>query len=176
MAEFKEGIEIERKYIIMKPDVELLRKQEGYTVSEIRQTYLASSDAVTRRVRHRRYKDADRYYETIKMRVDGMSSLESEREVSCEEYELLLRDIKAGTSTIIKERHTFEHLGHTIEIDIYPEWCRTAILEVELPTRDTPVRLPSFISVLREVTGNKGYSNASMAKQFPPEDSTENVE
>ena len=58
---------------------------------------------------------------------------------------------------------------HTVEIDIYPEWDSTAILEVELRSRDEQISLPDFIKILKEVTGDKRYSNASMSRTFPEE-------
>ena len=43
-------------------------------------------------------------------------------------------------------------------------------METELESRDTEVLMPDFLSIVREVTGNKLYSNASMARSFPKED------
>jgi CYTH domain-containing protein len=46
-------------------------------------------------------------------------------------------------------------------------------METELEYRDEEVILPSFIKILREVTGDRSYSNAGMAESFPPEIITE---
>ena len=75
-------VEIERKYVIRLPRLELLREQEGYNVSEIRQTYLESPSGVTHRVRMRSYPDRVVYTETKKVRIDRISSFEDEREIS----------------------------------------------------------------------------------------------
>ena len=40
----------------------------------------------------------------------------------------------------------------------------------ELSDRETSVTHPSFIRVVREVTGIREYSNAAMSKHFPKED------
>ena len=170
MADFKENVEIERKYIIAMPTVAELAKLEGYSESRILQTYLCSDEGVTRRVRRREFAGEIKHYETLKARIDRVSAVEREREISAEEYELLLAEIADGTRTIEKTRYTFPYRGHVVEIDVYPEWKRTAILETELPTRDEVAELPAFIKVIREVSGIKGYSNAAMSRSFPPED------
>lgn len=170
MADFKENVEIERKYIIAMPDPARLAAMPGYSESRILQTYLRSDEGVTRRVRRREFPGLTKHYETVKARIDRVSAVEREREISAEEYELLLAEIADGTRTIEKTRYTFPYAGHTVEIDIYPEWRKTAILETELPTREEVAELPEFIKVIREVSGIKGYSNAAMSHSFPPED------
>ena len=162
-------VEIERKYVILLPSTEILRAQEGYTVSEIRQTYLKSEPGVTHRVRMRSYADRTVYTETRKTRIDRMSSFEDEREISREEYGLLLELRHPDTVTLTKTRHTFLYLGKTFEIDVYPEWQRSCIMETELESREESVGMPDFIRVLTEVTGDKKYSNASMSHSFPAE-------
>ena len=162
-------VEIERKFVIELPDISTLSEREGYSSSEIDQTYLSSARTVTRRARARRFADRTVYTETKKVRIDRMSVFEDEREIDREEYEALLTEIMPGTVTLRKTRHTFGYLGRTVEIDVYPQWKRSCILEVELGSRDEVLVLPDFIRVVREVTGDKRYSNASMSKEFPQE-------
>ena len=162
-------VEIERKYVIVMPDTDTLRSQSGYTVSEIEQTYIESAEHVTHRVRARRYADRLVYTETKKVRIDKMSAIEDEREISRAEYELAVSKKKTGTHTVRKTRHTFEHAGQIFEIDVYPEWVRTAVMETELESRGQTVSMPDFIRIVAEVTGDKKYSNASMSQIFPDE-------
>lgn len=162
-------VEIERKYVIVMPDTDTLRSQSGYTVSEIEQTYIESAEHVTHRVRARRYADRVVYTETKKVRIDKMSAIEDEREISEREYLDLLAKRKTGTHTVRKTRHTFEHAGQIFEIDVYPEWVRTAVMETELESRGQTVSMPDFIRIVAEVTGDKKYSNASMSQIFPEE-------
>ncbi len=163
------GIEIERKYIISMPDMRELSLQLAYTVSRITQTYLESDEGLTHRVRERKFEDHIQYTETKKIRIDKMSVHELEREISEDEYNRLLSLIKKGTKPIYKTRHTFEYIGKTIEIDAYPDWQRTCIMETELEDREEQIVFPSFIKVIKEVTGDSRYSNAGMAKAFPAE-------
>ena len=162
-------VEIERKYVIRMPDISIMRAQTGYTVSEIHQTYLTSHAGVTHRVRMRVFPDKIVYTETKKVRIDAMSAYEDEREISEDEYLELIGCIAPDTHTLTKSRHTFTSYGQTFEVDIYPEWTRTCILETELSSRDETVTMPDFISVVKEVTGDKKYSNASMSREFPVE-------
>ena len=166
----KIGIEIERKYIISMPDFNLLRSLDGYNRSDIVQTYLKSIDGATRRVRMRTSEGSSRYYETVKARIDEMSSTEVEREIDREEYLELLKLAREDSTPIEKTRHLFFYNSQPFEIDVYPNWHSTAIMETELASRETTVEMPPFISIIREVTGNKAYSNAGMSRQFPSED------
>lgn len=170
MDKISSKIEIERKYIVKMPVAEQMEKCDGYTKSEIVQIYLPSDGLKTHRIRKRCYGDRTEYIETVKIRLDNMSSDEFEREISKDEYESLAERIKDGTRPIVKTRHTFIFEGQLFEIDVYPEWQSCAIMETELAKRDTAVAFPTFIKTIREVTGDRRYSNASMAKQMPKED------
>ncbi len=163
------GIEIERKYIIFMPDIESVSAFRGYTKSKIIQTYLRSEEGTTRRVRKREFDSHTVYTETVKRRIDSISSREDERNITEDEYTSMLSEVKEGTSPVNKTRHTFEYMGHTIEIDVYPRWEHFCIMETELEDKDESVSLPAFIKILYEVTGEKRYSNAGMAEDFPPE-------
>lgn len=163
------GVEIERKYIIKMPDNEALCSAESYSSSEILQIYLPSSDGETHRIRRRVFADRVECTETRKIRIDKMSSTEIESEISESSFYALAKNPLPGYTPIEKVRHTFIYKGQLFEIDVYPQWRNSAIMETELPTRETQVEFPSFIEIIREVTGDKSYSNAGMSKSFPPE-------
>lgn len=162
-------IEIERKYVILKPDFAALEREYEVDSSEIRQTYLASEAGVTRRVRKRVYRDRVSYTLTEKRRIDAISSHEDEREISEGEYEALLGEIRDGTRTLTKTRRVIRVGEVDFEIDEYPEWSRTCIMETELKSREEQVAMPEFIRVVAEVSGVKAYTNASMSARFPEE-------
>ena len=164
------AIEIERKYIIKKPSVSLMEQLDGYTASEITQVYLKSERGVTRRVRSRKDAFGTVYIETTKVRIDRISAIEKEREITAEQFSALLLEIREGSEPIKKVRHTFSYSGQLFEIDIYPEWKSTAIMETELESAYKEVIMPSFIEILREVSGLSEYSNSAMSEHFPPED------
>ena len=163
-------LEIERKYIIAMPNVSLLSRVQGYTVSDITQIYLSSPVGVTHRIRRREYADACDYTETVKLRLNKTTCNESEGKIDKPRFDELSLNIKEGTRPIIKTRHTFPFDGFTVEIDVYPEWEHTAIMEIELDREDVTPAIPSFIRILREVTGIREYSNAALSHSFPEED------
>ncbi len=164
------NLEIERKYIIIKPDICELEALPGYRKSEILQIYLDSPAGVTHRIRKRSCGENTVYTETVKTRVDKMSSNEFEREIGKDEFSSLRKEMKHGTRELLKTRHVFMHGERLLEVDVYPEWERTCILEIELEDRDETVKLPDQIKLVREVTGDFSYSNASMSHVFPKED------
>ena len=161
-----ENIEIERKFVIVKPNRELLSQ---YEYSRIIQTYLCSAPRVTHRVRSRAFADKTVYTETKKIRIDKISCIEDEREITFEEYSALLLHRDKTATPISKTRYIIPYEGRIFEVDIYEGWKNTCIMEVELPSREEEVNTPPFIKIVREVTGEKAYSNASMSASFPPE-------
>ena len=66
-------------------------------------------------------------------------------------------------------RHIFLFGGHTIEVDVYPLWKRSCVLEVELLSETEELTLPSYIAVVEDVTGSRKYSNHNMSFSFPEE-------
>ena len=162
-------IEIERKYIIKKPSVEVMRLMDGYTESKITQIYLESDSAVTHRIRSRIYFDRAVYTETKKTRIDKMSAYEDEKEISESEFSEKSKKKDKATRPILKTRYTFLYRGFTFEIDVYPEWESCAIMETELSGREISLEIPPFIDIVREVTGEREYSNAAMSHSFPRE-------
>lgn len=165
----KIGIEIERKYIIAMPDEEILATQPMYRKYDILQIYLKSIPGVTRRVRRLKSSTETKYIETVKVRIDQMSSTEVENELTEDEYNDLLELSASDSIPIVKVRHSFVIDSQPFEIDVYPQWKKTAIMENELESREKTVKIPDFIKVISEVTGNKAYSNASMSRSFPME-------
>ena len=162
-------IEIERKYIIKMPNIDILSKQEEYTESRMIQIYLPADKGQTHRIRKRLYQGKTVCTETKKVRIDKISSTEIEREISESEFSTLSRLILEDTRPINKARYTFVYKGQLFEIDVYPEWSKTAIMETELPSAECKAEMPPFIEIIKEVTGEKSYSNRGMAEAFPKE-------
>jgi CYTH domain-containing protein len=163
------NVEIEKKFVIKTPDISEISRHSDYTVSEIEQIYLESPNGITRRIRSRRFSDKTIYTETVKVRIDKMSASETECEISEERFLSLKERIAKGTVAILKSRHTFSYLGHVFEIDVYPAWKNTCIMEVEMESREEKISFPPFIEIVADVTGEKRYSNASMSRSFPEE-------
>ncbi len=163
-------IEIERKYLIRMPALVALQQMSEYTVSDIEQIYLPSPGGATHRIRRRTFFDTTCYTETIKKRIDARRAYENEHQISEEEYNHLKSNRDMSLHIICKKRHTFVYKNQIFEVDIYPFWTKQCVLETELNSADDVVDFPSCLSVIREVSGNSAYSNASLSKAIPQED------
>lgn len=159
--------EIERKFLIEYPDIDLLEAFPGSRRIEMEQTYLKTDDGFTSRVRRSSTGGVTRYYFTEKKRLTDIKCIENEREVTRDEYEKLLKLADPERRTVYKTRYCLPQGESTTEVDIYPFWSDRAIAEVELRSEDEIVRLPELIKVIREVTAEKAYKNAAIAKEIP---------
>ncbi len=164
-------LEIERKLLIAMPDEAVLSAQKGRSCHHIRQTYLSClTKGETRRIRCRRQENGSCVYtETKKRPLAALTCIEQEREISQEEYELLLKERDPAKKDIEKKRYTIPFYGHLIEIDIYPFWKKIAILEVELSAPNEVFALPPYITVLADVSNDRRFKNSALAKDIPNE-------
>ena len=62
-----------------------------------------------------------------------------------------------------KDRYCLVYDGQYFEIDVYPFWNDKAIMEIELSDTDVEIRFPDMIQVIKEVTDDDAYKNASLA-------------
>lgn len=154
------GRETERKYLIRMPGASLLT---GGEVWEIRQTYLVAGRG-NRRVRAVVCRGETRYFYTEKERVSVLTSIEREREIDGDAYRAYLSEARPDSAEVVKTRYRIPYAGHTLEIDVYPFWRDTAVLEVELAEEGEQVTLPPWVTVLREVTAEPLYKNTNIAR------------
>ncbi len=157
--------EMERKFLIAYPDLAWLIGNPLCRRIEIEQTYLISKPGVERRIRRRGENGHYIYYETRKEPLDGMKRLSTEKRLSEDEYKRLLAHADPDKQTIRKERYCLTYDNQYLEIDIYPFWKKQAILEAEVNDEKVKIRLPEEIRVIREVTGDPAYKNASLASK-----------
>ena len=85
------------------------------------------------------------------------------------EYLRLLMNADTTRRQIRKDRYCLTYDNQYFEIDVYPFWKDRAIAEIELSDEKTAIRFPEEIRVIREVTGDDAYKNASLAKIQPTE-------
>ena len=131
--------EIERKFLINR-SAEL----DSHCIAriEIVQTYLVKPDPnIQRRVRSMTKDGVCRYYYTEKKFVSPIERQENEREISAEEYNELLCQADDSLVPIIKTRRILPYEGQNFE----------------------HISFPPFVSIIKEVTGDKRYSNAVLA-------------
>jgi CYTH domain-containing protein len=71
--------------------------------------------------------------------------------------------LRTNKRQIRKTRYCLTYDNQYFEIDVYPFWADKAIVEIELSDEETPVRFPKELAVIREVTEDEDYKNASLA-------------
>ena len=149
-------MEIERKYIIEKIDVDL----SGCEYKELEQYYISYSPVI--RIR--------RIGKSFMLTVKGkghMAREEFELELSGEEFGELLK--KAESGAVIKRRYYIEYENHTIELDIYRERLAGLITaEVEFDSMEEAMRFTPPKWFAMEVTHDKRYKNASLSRYGKP--------
>ncbi len=163
-----EHFEIERKFIIRRPDRGYLEANGEST--EILQTYLIGEPGETTRVRKRWNGDETRYILTIKSRVSAIRQIEREREISEAEYEELLKTADPDRTPVRKQRWVVDYRGQRFEIDLFPFWEKQAYLELELRDESQEILFPPELDIIREVTGDARYTNRALAREIPKED------
>lgn len=164
------GFEIERKFLIAMPELTWMESLDG---SDITQIYLLGERGTTERVRCRRRADRCEYTHTVKRRISDMRRQEDEEQIDAETYDRLLRRADPERRVIEKRRYCLEENGLLWEIDVFPFWQHQAVLEVELTEEAQQFTIPACFRIIREVTGDRRYTNAALSRAVPDEDMPE---
>ncbi|MGH7582700.1 MAG: CYTH domain-containing protein [Gemmatimonadales bacterium] len=145
------AIEIERKFLV---DTDRWHPDPGGGVL-YRQGYLSTDPTVRVRIA------GDKAVITIKGRPEGISRLEFEYPIPSDDATILLDRLRRG-QVVAKRRYRVPFEGDVWEVDVFEgDNAGLVIAEIELPSQDTKVVMPPWIG--REVTGDRRYSNASLA-------------
>jgi len=159
-----EPYEIERKFLIAYPDIAWLDSNPNCQRVEIIQTYLRSQNGDEVRVRQRGLNGHYIYFKTTKRKFDDIKRIEIERRLTKDEYLTLLMDADTTMRQIRKTRYCMTYQNQYLEIDIYPFWSDKAIIEIELSDETAEIVFPEQIRVIKEVTDDDAYKNASLAR------------
>lgn len=160
--------EIERKFLIEKPDEEFLSTLPNCRKVDIIQTYLQTDEDETR-IRQRGGDGSYIYTITTKKTISKSKRIENERRITEREYLTYLTTADTTMHQIKKTRYCLMHDNKYFEIDIYPFAKNKAICEIELLSEGEKFDFPPFIKVIKEVTDDKSFSNYSFAKVIPAE-------
>ena len=119
------------------------------------------------RVRQRGSQGHYIYYQTRKRRVSEYKRIELERRISKDEYLNLIMNADTSLGRIRKDRYCLTYNNQSFQIDVYPFWKDKAIAEIELQHVDDQIDFPKSFKVIKEVTGDPEYRNASLARRRP---------
>ena len=159
-----EPFEIERKFLIEYPDTDILNSLPNCEKVEIIQTYLNSKEGEETRIRQRGSNGNYVYFKTTKRTVTGLKRIEVESRLTKDEYLENLMDADTSKRPIRKDRYCLSEGNRYFEIDVYPFWQDKAIMEIELSKPDDEIIFPDYINVIKEVTDDISYKNASLAE------------
>jgi len=159
-----EPFEIERKFLIDYPDIKWLESIPNCQRIEIIQTYLKSDADEEVRVRQRGFDGNYIYFQTTKKKVSDVKRIEIERRLSQAEYLRLLMNADTSRRQIRKDRYCLTYENQYFEIDVYPFWDYKAIAEIELSDENAEIKFPKQLKIIKEVTNDESYKNASLAK------------
>lgn len=162
-------LEIERKFLIRRPDLDWLAAVAES--SEIVQTYLKSEqEGTSERVRRRTAGGRSVYTHTAKTHLTARKRIELEEEIDRERYERLLLRADPNRRVIEKTRWCLRSGPWLYEIDVFPFWERQAFLEIELRDENEVFPWPEGVELIREVTDDDRYTNAALALRIPEEE------
>ena len=160
-------LEIERKWLIRMPDLQQLTERASRVI-DMEQVYLTGgAPGVSMRVRKSVEGGKVTYHRNEKQKLTDMVRIENEEEIDETHYNILLGFADPELRVIQKTRYCVPMGSLTAEIDVFPFWADRAFCEVELPAADTPVTLPEWLDVIREVTEDKRYTNLALAREIP---------
>ncbi len=162
-----EPLEIERKFL-----VDPMFDISGITVPHakiyITQHYLEQTEENTiERVRKRVQYNSPIFIHTIKKTIKKGVNIEIERFISQSEYVEFLERQDRERFPVNKIRVCFLWKNQYFEMDFICSPIQLNLLELEVMSIDDSISFPPFIPIIREVTGEKDYSNSIIATNKP---------
>lgn len=156
-----EPVEIERKFLIEKPDENELLKYPLCDFVDIAQAYV-HHDGVRFRVRKRGKDGEFVYIKTQKTDITPLKRTEKESRITKEQY----LAAAAGEKALYKRRYLLLYKSKYFELDVFPFWQDKALLEIELKSETEAFEIPPFLNVIKEVTAGKAYRNSVLARIY----------
>ena len=156
-------LEIERKFLIKYPPLQMLQHIPNCCCVHISQVYLDIPDANVR-LRKRTVDGICSYIRTEKSKISALTRLETECDITEIEYNELLQYRHPEMAVIDKKRYCLMYKGKYLEIDVFHFWSDKAYVEAELIAEDEQVELPPFLEVIKEVSQDRRYTNKALAQ------------
>lgn len=133
--------------------------------SLITQTYLVAEPGCEVRLRRREWSGGKVVnVHRSKKRISDTEIIETERNVDNNLYEQMLQQADPYRATIKKKRHSFIWKGQFFEIDTFLSPIDDLVMmETKGVAEQETVKVPPFIEILEDVTGNSKYLNYNIA-------------
>jgi CYTH domain-containing protein len=167
-------LEVERRFLV-KP----ITSWEGLSqlfdnlidIKRIEQTYLKpKGDDPAARVRKTisglSGDEKTTYDFNLKHPVETGTHQEIERSISEKQYHQYLEEAYPGKGMVEKTRFVFNYHDQEFELDVFKGKLKgMAILELEMNDKDDVIEMPPFLTVIEEVTENRGFNNFYLANK-----------
>ncbi len=160
-------LEIERKFLIDYPDLDVIKEKYICEIVDIKQIYITLPSGEKSRIRMRGDGNDLVYIMTTKRKISDAVREEIETRITADEFERLSRYADCDRRPIVKKRMCIIANGKYFELDLFPFWTDKAILEIELDSEGETFTIPEGIKVIREVTEEPDYTNAAMSIKIP---------
>ena len=163
-----EGTPVEKfnKYLIEVDDrlLERIKSEANYSTSHIVQHYLLSENGYERRIRSRErgqdvmfsYSEANYLSTNERIKVDKILT---ERQ-----YKDYFHEVDPELNVIDKMRYSFICDDIFFKLDVFDFDHSKGILSIDQPTDGREVKVPEYITVIKDVTGDINYKNYYLAK------------
>lgn len=147
--------ETQRKFLIKKPDLELLNKLHNCNKVKVIEIYLnEEKNSISKLIQ----RGINSNYTYSKITINKDKNVETETRLTQDAYIEELINIDTSKKIIIKDRYCLTVNSVYYEIDIYEHLEDKAICEVEL-TRSSELQLPSIIEVIEDITNKEEYTS-----------------
>ncbi len=154
-----------RKYLIEKPDADVLLRKYNAVAIDMTQTYLTpNDDKCERRVRKQNSGNGIMYFYTEKRINDDAEKLITERAITKREYSSYVLGRDTGLEPVEKTKYRFIYKDRRFEVDVYPFSNDKAVLFAYAP-EDADIAIPEEFKIIEDVTGVKEYKNKILAQK-----------
>ncbi|MCF0208920.1 MAG: AAA family ATPase [Bacteroidaceae bacterium] len=158
--------EAERRFLIEYPNIADLQTCADCQKVEIIQNYYNNKKGDEIRVRQHNENGSNTFYKMVKKSVSSTTKITTEKRLTEKEYIRLLEEADSSIHQLHKTRYCFTYNNQYFEIDIFPFWKDKAIVKIELVEVKADVKMPDFLIVIKDVTGDIEYKNFTLAKNL----------
>ena len=162
--------EISKKYLVKFSEDFLKNTDITFKAIDISQSYLHSKNGYERRIRKRgnfETDDISYFYSEYKTIKQGktLERIKTDKIISRDEYMRLLLERDKDLAEINKTRYCFVYKNQYFNLDQFHKMnTDKAILEIRL-TENSEVMLPEGLEIIKEVSGDKQYTNYEISKR-----------
>ena len=154
------------KYLIEVDDelLERLKKEANYSTSHIVQHYLTSDNGNERRIRRRERGDDVLYSYSEANYLKTNERIKVDRVLTERQYKDYNHQIDRSLNVTDKMRYAFINNGSFFKLDVFDFDRTKGILSTESTADETETKLPDYVKVIKDITGDVNYKNYYLAK------------